>query len=116
MTRPKSCAGSETPVTLYIGVESSLPNQTPVTSSAVKPMNQASRKSWLVPVLPAAARPGCAALPVPQTTAAAIMLPIDRTSVGLGKGVSVRFELGVRRIIKKKTEEYVIDIICTYYT
>src|SRR3546814_3898997 len=76
MTRPQSCAGSEPPVTLFIGVESSLPNQTPVTSSAVKPMNQASRKSWLVPVLPAAARPGCAALPVPQTTAAAIMLPI----------------------------------------
>ena len=42
----KSCqmrVGRLPPVTLFIGVLSSLPTQTPVTRSAVKPMNQASR-------------------------------------------------------------------------
>jgi len=42
----KSCqivAGSAPPVTPLVGELSSLPTQTPTTSSGVKPMNQASR-------------------------------------------------------------------------
>src|SRR6185369_18027594 len=50
----KSCqiiTGSVPPVTLSIGALLSLPTHTPVTMSRVRPMNQASRKFWLVPVL-----------------------------------------------------------------
>ncbi len=42
----KACqvrAGSVPPVTFFMGALSSLPSQTPVTRSAVKPSNQASR-------------------------------------------------------------------------
>src|SRR5262249_33294842 len=50
--------GNPPPVIFLVGVLSSLPSQTPVTSWLVKPMNHASRKSWLVPVLPATGQPG----------------------------------------------------------
>src|SRR6516225_5144611 len=43
MKRRQACAGSEPPVTLFIGELSSLPSQTPATRSAVYPINHASR-------------------------------------------------------------------------
>ena len=45
-------------MSFLVGEESSLPSQTPVTMWPVNPMNQASRKSCDVPVLPAASQPG----------------------------------------------------------
>src|SRR5882724_12024402 len=68
MNACQSWVGRLPPVTFFIGELSSLPTHTPVTSSAVKPMNQASRKSWPVPVLPAAGRPSLAPFPVPVST------------------------------------------------
>ena len=63
----EDCAGSPPPVACFIGALSSLPTHTPHTRSAVKPTNQASRKSWVVPVLPALGRSSSrAALPVPR--------------------------------------------------
>ena len=65
----KTRAGSPPPVACFMGVELSLPIHTPQTRSDVKPMNQASRKSWVVPVLPALGRSSSrAALPVPLST------------------------------------------------
>ena len=49
-------AGRPPPVTSRMGVSSSLPTHTPTIASAVKPTNQASRLSCVVPVLPAAGR------------------------------------------------------------
>ena len=58
-----------------MGVELSLPTHTPQTRSAVKPTNQASWKSWVVPVLPALGRSSSrAALPVPLVTVSTISL------------------------------------------
>jgi hypothetical protein len=52
-------AGRVPPVTLLpSGLLSSLPIQTPVTRSPAKPMNSASRLSWVVPVLPKPGRAG----------------------------------------------------------
>src|SRR5262249_58642345 len=65
INRRQVCAGSEPPVTLPVGELSSLPNHTPATRSAVYPINQASRESWVVPVLPAAGRGRAALPPVP---------------------------------------------------
>ena len=43
-------------------------------------MNQASRKSWLVPVLPAAVQPGISALrAVPESSVSCIMVFIIAT-------------------------------------
>ena len=62
----KICAGRVPPVALIMGALLSLPIHTPQTRSAVKPTNQASWKSWVVPVLPALGRSSSrAALPVP---------------------------------------------------
>ena len=61
-------AGRLPPVTLFIGVSSSLPTQTPTTSRSVKPTNQASLWFWLVPVFPAANVPRLASRPVPRST------------------------------------------------
>ena len=69
-------AGISPPVTLFIGVSSSLPTHTPQTQSGVKPTNQASRQFWLVPVLPAAGRPNAARVPVPSSTTPSIILTI----------------------------------------
>src|SRR5258707_14434380 len=68
----KSCqivAGSAPPVTPLVGELSSLPTQTPTTSSGVKPMNQASRQYCLVPGLPADGPAMRAALAAPSRTA-----------------------------------------------
>src|SRR5262249_24572191 len=62
ITRLQISTGRLPPVTCLVGVPSSLPSQTPVTRFAVYPINQASRKSWLVPVFPAAGQPGRVAL------------------------------------------------------
>src|SRR5262249_43486923 len=62
------CAGSMPPVTLFIGLRSSLPTHTPTTNESLKPTNQASRKFSLVPVLPAAKPSRSAARPVPRST------------------------------------------------
>ena len=57
----------------------------------VQPMNQASRKSWVVPVLPATVRPAIAAArPVPRDTTAAIMraiMPARSGSTTCGGGL-----------------------------
>ena len=57
---------------------SSKPTQTTVSSSGVKPTNQASRRSLVVPVLPAAScvepRRARAAAPVPSFSTLRIML------------------------------------------
>src|SRR6266576_1326550 len=69
----KSCqilAGISPPATRSIGLLSSLPTQTPTTMSEVKPTNQASRYSSVVPVLPADRRASRAARPVPSLTTA----------------------------------------------
>ena len=63
---PVSCAPSER--------SESKPTQTPARRSGVKPMNQASWVSLVVPVLPATGRPSSAALrPVPCLTTDSIM-------------------------------------------
>ena len=57
-------AGISPPVTPAMGVLSSFPTHTPTASSGVKPTNQASRYSCVVPVLPATGVPfSFAALP-----------------------------------------------------
>jgi hypothetical protein len=57
-------AGSPPPVTSFIGVAAEvLPSQTPAVKRSVKPTNHASRCPLVVPVLPAAQRPGFAARP-----------------------------------------------------
>ena len=77
MKARQSCAGRPPPVTPFIAASSSLPIQTPATRSALQPTNQASRKFWLVPVLPAIGRPKRAARPVPDSTAATSMSVIS---------------------------------------
>ena len=84
MKRVQTSTGSPPPVAFLVGELSSLPSQTPVTSLPVKPMNQASRKSWLVPVLPAAVQPGSSALrAVPEISVSCIIVFIiaDRARV-----------------------------------
>ena len=56
-----------------MGRPSSLPIHTPVTRWALYPTNQASRKFWLVPVLPATGRDSRAARPVPDVMASESM-------------------------------------------
>src|SRR3954469_20638945 len=76
-------AGTPPPVAFFIGAELSLPIQTPQTRSAVKPTNQASWKSWVVPVLPALGRSSSrAALPVPVVTVSIITLVMAALSAG----------------------------------
>ena len=66
-------AGRVPPVAFTIGALLSLPTHTPHTRSAVKPTNQASWKSWVVPVLPAVGRSSRrAALPVPVAVTSVI--------------------------------------------
>ena len=94
----KSCqilAGISPPATRSVGLLSSLPTQTPATMSVVKPTNQASRYSSVVPVLPADRRPGLsvsrAALPVPSvTTASSSGIIAVRFHSGRSTGVSGR--------------------------
>src|SRR5882762_6361765 len=63
----QALAGRPPPVTFFIDLPSSLPNQTPVVRLLVKPIKRASRKDWVVPDLPAACQPGMRAdLPVPK--------------------------------------------------
>ncbi len=50
-----------------------MPTHTPASIPGVKPMNQASRQFWLVPVLPASGRPRFAPVPVPEVITPFIM-------------------------------------------
>ena len=70
MKSRQSRAGRPPPFTPRKGVLSSLPTQTPTTKSPAKPMNSASRLSWLVPVLPYAGIDRRAARAVPLLTVA----------------------------------------------
>src|SRR5260370_14502299 len=96
MKRVQPSTGKPPPVAFLVGELSSLPSQTPVTRLAVYPMNQASRKSWLVPVLPAAIQPGISALrAVPLSIVSCIMVfiiptwrgPITLPSLSAGPAV-----------------------------
>jgi hypothetical protein len=78
-------------VTPFIGVWSSLPTHTPTTRSSVKPMNQASRWSCVVPVLPNTGTSRAAALPVPERTAS------NSSSMIGGRGQSGRGDAVGRR-------------------
>ena len=79
----KMCAGNPPPVAWRIEALSSLPIHTPQIMSALKPTNQASWKSCVVPVLPALGRsPRRAALPVPLDTVSTINPVISAASRG----------------------------------
>ena len=71
----------------FVALEASLPNQTPVTRSAVYPTNHASRDCWVVPVLPAAGRPMFAARALPYSTVSCIIAFIMPMISGLATRV-----------------------------
>ena len=74
ITRLQISTGRPEPEACLVGELSSLPSHTPVTIWLVKPMNQASRKSCEVPVLPAASQPGRSAfLAVPTSSVCRII-------------------------------------------
>ena len=77
MKRFQIAAGSAPPTTPFMLVPSSLPTHTPTISDSLKPMNQASRWFWLVPVFPAAKPLSAAAFPVPRSTT-----PRSRSIIG----------------------------------
>lgn len=81
-------AGKVPPVTPFMGALSSLPTHTPTTRSAVKPTNQASRWSCVVPVLPATGRGNRAARPVPSRTAESNESSISRRAAGASTGAA----------------------------
>src|SRR3954469_12762878 len=71
MYAPQIGAAATPPAAPGIGSrELAWPTQTAVLRRGVKPTNQASVKSSVVPVLPAAGQPMCAAVPVPLWTLA----------------------------------------------